>query len=350
MSKEKKISISALIPNFNHGHYIGIQLDSMINQTRPPDEIIIIDDASTDDSVEIIEGYIAKYEYIKLIKNDFNCGVESNINKLIDYSNGDFVFLSAADDKVESIFFEEVEKVARKFPDVGVISGLVRLIDSDGTNRGIRMMPIISDQPLYLDPVAVNESFKKFGRWIQISAMVLNRKYVLEEGGQDTEVGSFADNFLAMVIALKNGAYFIPKELGCWRKMDTGYGHIFASEVSNLIKIGNLVSDRMNNKYRCFFDKLFIERFLSHWIYMVLQNLGDISVKKKFSILKSSNFRDLCYSANISRTKFLFAALNFFLPKNKLLYIVLFYPKSWLFRSRISVFKYTSKFRLSEYQ
>ena len=62
-----KISIVILV--FNVKKYIGECLESVINQTRKPDEVIIVDDSSTDDSTEICKSYIEKADYIKLVTN-----------------------------------------------------------------------------------------------------------------------------------------------------------------------------------------------------------------------------------------------------------------------------------------
>jgi len=345
----KKVSISALIPNFNHGHYLPIQLDSMIDQSRPPDEIIIIDDASTDNSVEIINQYIAKYNFIKLIKSKKNKGVEYNINKLISCAEGDYIFLSAADDKVLPGFFEEVEKAALQHPDVGVISGIVRLIDADGLDHGIRMMPIISQKGIFLDTQAVQQTLVKYGRWIQVSAMVLKKEYVDAIGGQDQEIGSFADNFLAMLIALKHGAYYIPKELGCWRKMDTGYGYVTGSDVANLLRQGNSIGKRMKIDYDTLFENKFTDRFLSHWIYMIFQNFGHLDKVQKKEVLKSQAFTDLCGLANLSFLKIKLIKSVLGNVDNKYLPLFLLAPKLWFLRSRISVWAYSGNHRLKEY-
>ena len=345
----KKPSISVLIPNFNHGHYLPIQLDSMIDQSRPPDEIIIIDDASTDDSIEIINKYVAKYNFIKLIKNKENKGVEYNINKLISCAEGDYIFLSAADDKVLPGFFEEVEKAALQHPDVGVISGIVRLIDADGVDRGMRMMPIISQKGIFLDTQAVQQTLVKYGRWIQVSAMVLKKEYVDAIGGQDQEIGSFADNFLATLMALKHGAYYIPKELGCWRKMDTGYGYVTGSDVASLLRQGNCIGKRMKIDYPTFFESKFISRFFCHWIYMIFQNFGKLDQAQKKEVLRSQAFTDLFGLTNLSFFKIKLIKSVLGNVDNKYLPLFLLAPKLWFLRSRISVWAYSGNHRLKEY-
>ena len=63
------MKISIVIPVFNVEKYIGECLESVINQTRKPDEVIIVDDSSTDDSAEICKSYIENADYIKLVTN-----------------------------------------------------------------------------------------------------------------------------------------------------------------------------------------------------------------------------------------------------------------------------------------
>ena len=62
------MKLSVIIPNYNHGNFINEQVEAIVNQTYKCHEIIIIDDKSTDNSVEIINKIIDKYPFIKLIK------------------------------------------------------------------------------------------------------------------------------------------------------------------------------------------------------------------------------------------------------------------------------------------
>ena len=71
------MKISVVIPVFNVEKYIGECLESVINQTRKPDEVIIVDDSSTDDSAEICKSYIEKADYIKLVTNSERGGKQS---------------------------------------------------------------------------------------------------------------------------------------------------------------------------------------------------------------------------------------------------------------------------------
>ncbi len=54
-------TLAVLIPNFNHGKYLKELRSSLANQSRRPDKIIVVDDGSTDDSVNIVESLASKY-------------------------------------------------------------------------------------------------------------------------------------------------------------------------------------------------------------------------------------------------------------------------------------------------
>lgn len=101
MHNEKGMSVSLLVANFNNGKYIEQTLLSAVNQTYKHIEIVIIDDASVDNSIEIINDFIAKNKNIniKFIKNEINSGGCGSIKRqCIAASNGNFfAFLDPED-------------------------------------------------------------------------------------------------------------------------------------------------------------------------------------------------------------------------------------------------------------
>src|SRR5262245_48326629 len=94
-------SVSVVIPNFNHSRYIRGQLDALVGQTLAPLEIIVIDDASTDDSVEVVKQFEQKHPIIRLLRNERNLGVVATMNRGFKEMRGELLYFSAADDLVE---------------------------------------------------------------------------------------------------------------------------------------------------------------------------------------------------------------------------------------------------------
>lgn len=89
--------ISLAMPTYNGGKYLKEQLDSIYAQTLLPDEVVVVDDCSTDNTVEILEEYRVKYG-LKYYRNEKNLGYNKNFEKAITLCSGDYIALSDQDD------------------------------------------------------------------------------------------------------------------------------------------------------------------------------------------------------------------------------------------------------------
>ncbi len=90
-----RATLSAIIPNHNHGRYIGRAVDALLTQERVPDEIVIVDDASTDDSLAIINELAAKSPRIKVVSLSVNAGTNAALRAGLDRATGNILFLPA---------------------------------------------------------------------------------------------------------------------------------------------------------------------------------------------------------------------------------------------------------------
>ncbi len=286
-------TLSVVFPNYNHTRFLPEQLNSMLSQSYRPKEIIIIDDASTDNSVEVINEFIRKEPRIRLICNERNMGVEWNINRLIEIASGDYVYLSASDDMVLPGFFEKTMALLALYPEAGLCSAIGRLIDEHGNDRGIRALPVISNKPSYFSPAQVQQKLCRYGRWFAISSMIIKREALVREGGQVTELGSFADNFAALVIALRHGACFIPEPFSCWRQMATGHGTLSGKNWEVLSERGKSISRMMRTRYRDLFPTKYTDQFEKHWKYRVSITAWNQAHLEKEQILTGA-FNGLC--------------------------------------------------------
>ena len=115
-------TLSVVMTNYNHGHYLPGALEALVSQSRPAEEIIIIDDASTDDSRSVIASFAEKHPSIRAIFNEKNMGVIPNANRGIRLATGTYVFSAAADDFILPGFFEKLMTMAERFPGVGLLT------------------------------------------------------------------------------------------------------------------------------------------------------------------------------------------------------------------------------------
>ncbi len=102
--------ISVIIPVYNTGKYLPECLDSVLNQTLDDIEIICVDDASGDNSFEIITDYAQKDSRIKYKKFEKNKGVSAARNYGIDVAEGEYLYFFDSDDRIQNSYLEQMLK------------------------------------------------------------------------------------------------------------------------------------------------------------------------------------------------------------------------------------------------
>lgn len=121
--------VSVVIPTYQSGKYLEETLTSIFNQTYDNFEVIICDDASTDDTLAILERY--KDPRLRIVRNDNNLGPEKNWNKALSHATGDYVKLVCADDLLLPTCLAQQVAILDNHPDIALVSCPRRIIDSN---------------------------------------------------------------------------------------------------------------------------------------------------------------------------------------------------------------------------
>lgn len=90
--------VSIVVATYNGAKYIELQMDSLIAQTYPNTEIIVVDDRSTDNTFEILERYARQYPHVHVYENEVNLGYIKNFEKGVTLSKGSYISFSDQDD------------------------------------------------------------------------------------------------------------------------------------------------------------------------------------------------------------------------------------------------------------
>ncbi|WP_420450786.1 glycosyltransferase family 2 protein [Ilumatobacter sp.] len=125
------ISLCVVIPNFNYACFIGDAIESVLRSTRPADEIMVIDDGSTDDSAEVV----VAFDEVELVRRS-NSGQSDAVFHGAHRSRSDVVVLLDSDDTMSA---DRLEWVAAAFDDPEVVMAWhpLRIDDGSGGDRGI---------------------------------------------------------------------------------------------------------------------------------------------------------------------------------------------------------------------
>lgn len=135
--------VSVLMPVYNRESLVGNAIRSVQNQTRPDWELIILDDASTDRTLEICRGFEAEDKRIRVLVNDRNVGCGESRNRLVSHASGEFIAIHDSDDvSVPERFALEAELLKSK-PDIGLVSAIAAWIDAENGK-------VLSNYPPYL--------------------------------------------------------------------------------------------------------------------------------------------------------------------------------------------------------
>ena len=132
------MKISIALASYNGSTYIKEQLDSFLMQTRLPDELIISDDVSSDNTVEIINNFINEAPFrVVLIKNDVNLGFTRNFEKAIQHCTGDLIFISDQDDFWLPNKIEYMSTYMQNHPGLFIAVNNTEITDKNLTPTGI---------------------------------------------------------------------------------------------------------------------------------------------------------------------------------------------------------------------
>lgn len=131
------LSLSVMIPNFNYGRYIGDTIQSVLTQAPSNVEIVVSDNASTDDSVKVVSAF--RDERIRLSVNPCNVGFSPNLERVAAMARGRRMLLLSSDDRMGPGAIEAYQKLERELgaaADTAVWGTATAVIDAKGNRIG----------------------------------------------------------------------------------------------------------------------------------------------------------------------------------------------------------------------
>ena len=105
------VRFSICIPNYNYAKYIGETIESVLKQTYQEFTVVIVDNASTDNSWEIIQSYAAGDDRIKTYRNNYNVGFAPNLDKAAQKAPDEFIIMLSADDTMKPTALEQYARI-----------------------------------------------------------------------------------------------------------------------------------------------------------------------------------------------------------------------------------------------
>ena len=204
LSETHAPTVSVVVPNYNHAKYLPQRMESILRQTYSDCEIIILDDASTDDSHAVIQNYLHIPE-VRFVPNAQNSGTTfAQWNKGVELARGKYVWIAESDDFAEPDLLEKLVPTLDKNPEVGIAYGQSRMVDQNGMEVMDTLARILEP----LDRQRWNSSFvasgieecRRYLLWVNTipnaSAVVFRKKTYLAAGKADSNFKLTGDWFM----------------------------------------------------------------------------------------------------------------------------------------------------------
>ena len=238
MTSDREIQLSVVLPNFNHGSFLARALTAILQQEPAPDEVIVVDDGSTDDSVSIAHEFAARSSAVRVLVNATNEGVVPAMQRGLDASRGRYVYFAASDDWVLAGFFALAVRTLRDHPEAGLFCGEAIVIDGvTGEHKGLRPAVRPASRSCYVGPTSTRKLLGRIDNWMLTGSSLFRRDAIVGAGGLQVELGAFADGFLARKIALTHGFCFAPSIVYVWRVFLDGISRTTALDPESAARI-----------------------------------------------------------------------------------------------------------------
>lgn len=206
------MSVSICIPTYNYGHLIGKAIASVLEQGDLVSEILILDNASTDNTQEIVSAF--KDPRIRYSRNASNLGFAGNLQRGFEQSSKEFLQFLCADDFLYPGCLEQTLRLLKQNPEMSFAHTGHDLVDKNGRCLEQR----IDDWKSSMNHTDFLSRIARRGLWgICLSSALIRRKDLQSIGGIDTSLSFAADYGMWLGLCLKKLAGYIAKPLTAYR-------------------------------------------------------------------------------------------------------------------------------------
>ncbi|HEY5464303.1 MAG TPA: glycosyltransferase family 2 protein [Hanamia sp.] len=201
--------VSVLMTSYNREQYIAEAIESVLASTFKNFELLIVDDCSTDKTVEIAKSYEAKDNRVKVFVNEKNLAQFGNRNKAASYSSGYFLKYFDSDDIMNPNCLEVMVNAMQEYPEAGVVSQT-----NDPWILENSLCRFYTSRECYINHYFNGNTVLYSGP----SGCMFKRKVFEELGGFDEKIGILSDTLLMFKIAAAYPVIGVRNDLFYWRR------------------------------------------------------------------------------------------------------------------------------------
>ena len=247
--------VSIVTASYNYQDYIKETIESVLAQTFDDWEMIVIDDGSKDNSVEVIKSYCEKDSRIKLFQHEggVNKGLIETIKLGIEKSQGEWIVFLESDDTITPDYLEEKLKITTENPDVKLIYNDINLF---GEEQAVKEMYEDYFVEFYetMDKIkSHNDLLREFKtkNVIPTFSIVMLKKEILNDVDYNCVIPQWIDYYIWTQLAGKHKFYYVNKKLTNWRIHKSSYNNNRTNSYEGVYFLDVQIADNLSNgKYK----------------------------------------------------------------------------------------------------
>jgi glycosyltransferase involved in cell wall biosynthesis len=205
--------VSVCIPSYNAARFLAAAIDSVLAQTFADFELVVSDDASTDDTAAVLARYADPR--LRVVRAEDRLGQAGNWNRCVELARGEYVVLLHADDELLPGYLERAVAVLDEHEDVGLVHCAVQHVDEDG--KPLHLQRLLDEDRIDRDGVIL--------RRLLLEGCVINPAGVMARRGTYETAGRFTDEIVWGVdwhmwirIALRSPVAYLSESLALYRE------------------------------------------------------------------------------------------------------------------------------------
>lgn len=248
--------ISVITASYNYASMINRAIDSVLAQTYKDFELIIVDDGSSDNSLEVIEGYVIRHDNVHLYchTGNLNRGLPATLQLGIEKAKGKYIAFCESDDTWRCDHLAQKVKIIKKYGDVRIISNGIELVDGGGntTEHFIGKQNYIDtiDRMLTAGANVIDLHVNKYFNMCPTFSAIMIEADILKTLDFNTPIKAWIDFWLYRQILSRHKLYYTPEKLTFWNIHQGSYNSIAPKAGKFIKKSDSLITKRESRLYR----------------------------------------------------------------------------------------------------
>ncbi len=240
--------VSVVIPTYNDPELLQGAVERTCRQTWQNLDIIVVNDGSSQDRDAELKGLESRDERIRVIESDRNLGVPGALMLGASEATGAYIYLGSTNDPCDDDFIEVSVRALMNYPSAGICFSDPGLVH--GWSDSAERFPLFLARKIaFFCPDELAEKLRKSPFHISSHTVLFRSDRLQHIGGERPEFGLYADWFAVFVLALRDGAVYLPRVMAYSRIHDDAYSKREAADAAERIKKASMILHTIKQEF-----------------------------------------------------------------------------------------------------